>query len=172
MELGAAQADSVAERQFETFFRDSYPRVFRAVLLVTRDAGEAEDSTATAFLRAWEQWHRLSEHPAPLAWVTRVAINDSITWWRRARRRLTLRPAVRDEDAVSSFPDPDLAAAIASLPLRQRQVLALRILVGLDVAETASALGIADGTVTAHLHRALESCRKRLQLVDVQEERS
>lgn len=48
---------------------------------------------------------------------------------------------------------------MAGLPQRQRQVVALRIFLDLDTAATADVLGIAEGTVTAHLHRAMTALR-------------
>jgi RNA polymerase sigma factor (sigma-70 family) len=154
-----ASADA---KGFEVFFTTTYPQVFRAALLVSHDHALAEDSTATAYLRAWERWSEVSVHAAPVAWVARVAINDSISWWRRARWRLASL-AFADRSVATDFPDPDLQAALAGLPMRQRQVLALRVVLGLNMAETAAALGIAPGTVTAHLHRALQACRRRLE---------
>jgi RNA polymerase sigma factor (sigma-70 family) len=58
--------------------------------------------------------------------------------------------------------DEDLMAALQRLPTRQRQVVALRTLLGLDTAETAAVLRIAPGTVTAHMARALAALREEL----------
>lgn len=157
-------ASSAVARSFATFFETTHGDVFRAVLLVTRDWHAAEDATATAYLRAWEQWSRVVSHPAPIAWVIRVALNDSISLWRRARRVLT--GPTESASAWQDFPDPDVRAAIDGLPLRQRQVLALRVLLGFDSAETGAILGIAAGTVGVHLSRALASCRERLDTAD------
>jgi len=49
-----------------------------------------------------------------------------------------------------------------ALPERQRQVIGLRLLLDLSTEQTAEALGVAPGTVTAHLHRALSSLRRQL----------
>jgi DNA-directed RNA polymerase specialized sigma24 family protein len=49
-----------------------------------------------------------------------------------------------------------------SLPVRRREVIALRILLDLNVDTTADTLGIAPGTVKAHLHRAIATLRTRL----------
>jgi DNA-directed RNA polymerase specialized sigma24 family protein len=147
---------------FESFFASTYKDVYRAVVLVTRDRVAAEDAVANAYLKAVERWDAVSVHANPLAWVVRVALNDSVSAWRRLRNLVPL--AV--ESAALLAPagrDPDLIRAVAALPLLQRQVVALRILVGLDTEGTASALGIAPGTVTAHLHRALGGLRERLQ---------
>jgi RNA polymerase sigma-70 factor (ECF subfamily) len=55
-------------------------------------------------------------------------------------------------------------AALRGLPTRQRQVIALRIFMDLDTARTAEVLGIAPGTVRAHLSRAIDALRHDLIL--------
>ena len=50
-------------------------------------------------------------------------------------------------------------AALLRLPARQRQVVALRLFLDLDTAGTARVLGIAPGTVQAHLGRAMAALR-------------
>jgi RNA polymerase sigma factor (sigma-70 family) len=150
------------ESAFTDFFEATHRDVFRAVLVVARDWHVAEDATATAYLRAWERWSDVARHPSPIAWVIRVAMNDAVSWWRKTRRivgglggRLTA-----DEP---DLPDADVRAAVDSLPLRQRQAIALRIVLGFDAAQTAALLGIAPGTVGVHLSRALAGCRARLE---------
>ncbi len=59
--------------------------------------------------------------------------------------------------------DRELIRLVWELPLRQRQVVALRILADLSTADTAQALGIAEGTVKAMLHRALRRLRATLE---------
>lgn len=152
---------TAAEPAFSEFFEASHGDVFRAVLVVARDWHVAEDATATAYLRAWERWADVSRHPTPIAWVIRVAMNDSVSWWRKARRTVSAIGA-RTPAGEPAFPDPDVRRAIAGLPLRQRQVIALRVVLGFDTREAAAILGIAPGTVGVHLSRALEGCRARL----------
>jgi DNA-directed RNA polymerase specialized sigma24 family protein len=55
--------------------------------------------------------------------------------------------------------DPGIMAALLRLPARQRQVVALRLFLDLDTAGTAQVLGIAPGTVQAHLGRAMAALR-------------
>lgn len=147
---------------FDGFFAATHAQVFRAVLLVTRDQAAAEDAVANAYLKALERWAVVSAHPNPVAWLTRVALNDSISAWRRLRLQVPLLSA-SDLPASGFGPRADLVRAVAALPLRQRQVVALRILVGLDTRETGEVLAISPGTVTAHLHRALDTLRDRLR---------
>jgi RNA polymerase sigma factor (sigma-70 family) len=56
-------------------------------------------------------------------------------------------------------PSSALMAVLRELPERQRQVVALRVFLELDTAATAEVLGIAPGTVTAHLARATAALR-------------
>ncbi len=53
-------------------------------------------------------------------------------------------------------------AALARLPARQRQVIALRLFLDLDTERTAEVLGIASSTVKAHLARAIAALRDDL----------
>jgi RNA polymerase sigma-70 factor (ECF subfamily) len=95
--------------------------------------------------------------------VVRTALNLSVSSWRRHRRELPLMG--HDAPACgldSGLVDTELTAVLQRLPARQRQVVALRIFLDLDTAQTAEVLGIAPGTVTAHMSRALMALRTEL----------
>lgn len=148
-------------REFTDFYESTKDACLRAVVASGTDQATAEDAVAEAYARAWAAWPKVSRHPAPAAWVVRVALNHHVSRWRRSRREVRLRetheqtvhldPVERDRD--------DLIKAVAALPERQRQVVALRIFLDLDTSQTSDALGIAPGTVTAHLHRAMTTLR-------------
>jgi len=75
-------------------------------------------------------------------------------------------PEPPNEAAVGGGPDMPVDRAVMdvlrSLPVRQRQVVALRLFLDFDVVRTAETLSIAPGTVTAHLSRAIATLRKEI----------
>jgi RNA polymerase sigma factor (sigma-70 family) len=159
-----------AERleQFKAFYEATKTSVFRAVLLARAgDRHAAEDAVAEAYERAFLRWNKIAHHPNPTAWVIRTAINHRISTWRRHRHERTPgRPMVApDPDPL----DPYLIRLIRELPKRQREVLALRVLLDFSTEQTAEALGVKQGTVKKQLHRALQALRLRLVTPDPEE---
>ncbi|MGO9218593.1 MAG: sigma-70 family RNA polymerase sigma factor [Streptosporangiaceae bacterium] len=150
---------------FAEFYREAKDECLFTVMVSVGDRDTAQDLVDEAFARAWASWGTVSRHPAPAAWVVRTALNTSISRWRRRRREVPVpdlalvadRPAAGG--AAGSSVDPRIMAALLRLPARQRQVVALRLFLDLDTAGTARVLGIAPGTVQAHLGRAMAALR-------------
>lgn len=149
--------------EFTGFYVAARDDCLRIVLVTVGDRQLAEDLVAEAFTRAWASWRTVRRHPAPQAWVVRTALNLNVSWWRRRRRETALdgRDSVALEGGGSS-PDGELLAAVRQLPVRQQQVIILRVFFDLDARATAQALGIAPGTVGVHLHRALAALRAQM----------
>lgn len=153
---------------FTDFYRESRDECLFTVLVSVGDRDAAQDLVAEAFARAWASWRKVSRHPAPAAWVVRTALNANISQWRRRRREVPVPDPglVADTPAASGVPgsavDPRIMAALMRLPGRQRQVVALRMFLDLDTGCTAETLGIAPGTVQAHLGRAMAALRADL----------
>ncbi|HXS63568.1 MAG TPA: sigma factor-like helix-turn-helix DNA-binding protein [Streptosporangiaceae bacterium] len=153
---------------FAEFYRRSRDDCLRTVLISVGDGDRAQDLVAEAFARACASWGTVSRHPAPEAWVIRTALNANVSRWRRRRREVP----VPDPGVVADLPspgeqpghsvDPVIMAALMRLPARQRQVIALRLILDQDTASTAQVLGIAPNTVMAHMTRALAALRADL----------
>ena len=62
-----------------------------------------------------------------------------------------------------------MLTALRRLPARQREVIVLRVFLDFDIDATARELGIAPGTVRAHLSRAMTALRDELALATTTE---
>jgi RNA polymerase sigma factor (sigma-70 family) len=156
---------------FAEFYRSSRDECLRAVLVIVGDQDSAQEIVAEAFARAWASWRAVSGHPAPGAWVVRTALNVNVSRWRRLHREVPVPDlaVLADTPAAAAGAqhpvDPRVMAALARLPARPRQVIALRLILDLDTSGTAKALGIRPNTVMVHMARALATLRSDLDLI-------
>ena len=153
--------------EFARFYGDNRDDCLRAITAAVGDAQVAEDLVADAFAKAWASWRTVARHPAPRAWLIRTMLNTRVSWWRRRHREV----AFGDHDQIApargqSGLDQTLLGILQQLPVRQREVVALRLVLDLDTEATAKALGIAEGTVKAHLSRAISTLRKHIVPAD------
>jgi RNA polymerase sigma-70 factor (sigma-E family) len=148
------------QAEFTEFYEAARDDCLRIVLLNVGDLTLAEDLVAEGFTRAWTAWRTVRDHPARRAWVIKTALNTHVSWWRRRRRETSLEghDVAGTADLLSAL-DSSMVTALRRLPVRQRQVVALRLLLDLDTETTAQTLGISTGTVSSHLHRALGTLR-------------
>lgn len=153
---------------FARFYEATKDRVFRAVLLARGGELEgSEDAVASAYEKAFLRWDKVVIHPNPVAWVIRTAINHRISMWRRHRPSVHGSPTSISPER--SELDPHLLELIRQLPPRQREVLALRVLLDFSTEQTAATLGMKQGTVKTQLHRALKSLRLQLTTHEAKE---
>ena len=132
---------------------------------------DAEDAVQEAFVKAYGALGRFRVGGAFRPWVLRIVANEARNRRRSAgrRHRLELRLLDRDTDgysperaAVADERRRALVAALAALPDRDREVIALRWFAELSEAEMALALGVRPGTVKSRLARALDRLRTAL----------
>src|SRR4051794_34119448 len=136
-------------------------RVYLASLL--RDPDAVEDVVQTTFLKVLTRIDRYEPREVPFeAWLLRVARNAAFDELRRRRSRDSL--PILEGDAVVEPDDlgPALWDALERLPLAWREVLVLRHVVGLSVAEIADRLGTTPKAVGALQERACAGLRASL----------
>jgi RNA polymerase sigma-70 factor (sigma-E family) len=158
------------QREFAEFYAAAWDDCLRIIMVSAGSRQLAEDLVAEAFMKAWASWPKVRGLAEPRAWVIRSALNARVSWWRRHRREVALgrhhNPAAASQDPAL---ESSLVAALRRLPVRQRQVIALRLLLDLDTATTARMLGMSSGTVAAHLHRGIAALRRDIPALDDQE---
>ena len=176
---GETPADELQD--FDALVRLYRPRVFRFLLASLRNRETAENLTQDCFIRAYRARSQFRGASSPATWVMKIAANLARNHESNSRLKFWRRSLHSDADVAElgrAVPDgqhsPEELALIreqvqaiwgaaAVLPLRQRTVFLLRFVEDLDLLEIAEATGMKEGTVKAHLFRALQSVRARLE---------
>lgn len=141
-----------------------------ALTLYCGDVGVAQELAQDTLVRCRERWALVAAADVPGAYAHRVAINLANSRFRRRRaerralRRASDGAAVVHEDPCSA---DGLAVrrAVASLPMRQREVVVRRFFLDQDVATVAAAMDLAPSSVRSATTRALEQLRTSFDVV-------
>lgn len=142
---------------FESLYRREFAAVVALAYVLSGSRTAAEELAQESFLSAYRRWDHIRTYDQPAAWVRRVCVNRSTSLVRRraSEAKAVARFAARRElpDELSPY-DAEFWRAVRHLPRRQAQVVALHYLDDRSVAEVATVLECAEGTVKVHLHRA------------------
>lgn len=159
-----------AEPDWDQVYAEQLPRVFNFFRYRLGEATEAEDLTARTFEKAWRARHRYRRDLAGFAtWLLTIARNVAIDHLRARRRHdpLDLAAAVPSQDhtpeqrAVQQSDAERLAALLATLPARERELVAMKYGAGMTNRAIARAIGLSESNVGTILHRTVESLRAR-----------
>lgn len=145
---------------FGLFYASSFKRIAVAIGAFCGDADVAHESTQEAFARAYSRWSRVSKTSFPEAWVATTALNLSKRHFKRRGRETGLTGEV--PVGGPSGDRLDVLAALRSLPERQRQAIVLHYLTDTPINGVAEAMGLSDGAVKAHLHKARAALKEPL----------
>ena len=169
--------EEFAAQEFSSVVTSHRPQIFRFLLASTRDMELAETLTQECFLKAYRNWKHFRGDSSAMTWLMRIAINLQKDHWRNRRMqfwRHTQNNAVDMDDASEWLPSGERSAeqqllarervkqvwkAVARLSERQRTVFLLRYVEERELDEIAQATGLSEGTVKAHLSRALGKVR-------------
>ena len=150
---------------FESFYRREYSPVATLAMVLSGRAAVGEDLAQESFLRAHARWDEVGSHQNPEGWVRRVTINLARSRFRRIRAEAKALTRLGIAESVVPALDSEAEqfwATVRDLPARQAQVIALHYLEDRPVAEIAEVLGVSEGSVKTHLHRARQGLAARL----------
>jgi RNA polymerase sigma-70 factor, ECF subfamily len=175
-----ATADERAAQEFSSVVQSHRPQIFRFLLASTRDINLAETLTQECFLKAHRNWASFRGESSAMTWLMRIAINLQKDYWRNRRIqfwRQTSTNSVDLDEASEWLPSHESSqeqkllarervgqvwTAVEGLSERQRTVFLLRYVEELELADIARTTGLSEGTVKAHLSRALARVRTEL----------
>ncbi|WKZ56169.1 MAG: RNA polymerase sigma factor [Bdellovibrionota bacterium] len=141
-----------------------YDPIFRFAVHMLGSYEDAEDVTQQSFLKAFHSVHQLDDPTKAKAWLYAIARNQCHDHLRSLKRFFSLRALLPQERCIEMLSPigHELLRAIGSLPRMQREVFLLREWHDFSTVETAQLLGIAEGSVKSHLHRAKSALRQCL----------
>jgi RNA polymerase sigma-70 factor (ECF subfamily) len=178
--LAMATAGEFSAEEFTCVVERHRPQIFRFLLASTRDVDLAETLTQECFLKAHRNWGRFRGDSSAMTWLMRIAINLQKDHWRNRRMqfwRHTQSNSVDLDEASEWLPSGESSAekqllareqvqrvweSVKGLSERQRTVFLLRYVEERELSEIAQATGLSEGTVKAHLSRALGRVRAEL----------
>ncbi len=174
-------AGEIAAQEFSRIVEVHRPQIFRFLLASLRDVDLAETLTQECFLKAHRNWSHFRGDSSAMTWLMRIAINLQKDHWRNRRLqfwRTTRTNSVDSDEAGEWLPSGERSAeqmmlareqvgqvwkVVERLSGRQRTVFLLRYVEEQELSEIARATGLSEGTVKAHLSRALGKVRTELR---------
>jgi RNA polymerase sigma-70 factor (sigma-E family) len=160
-------ADSPSD--FEDFVRERGTALLRMAVVLSGDATAGEDLLQAVLEKVYARWSAGSRPDNPDAYTRTAMVHAARRLWRRRARDREFLVSEPPETALGDGGANDLLRVallhvLATLPLRQRAVIALRYLEDRTEAETATILGCSVGSVKTHAHRALRTLRSEPML--------
>ena len=153
---------------FDALYRECARDLYAYVRTLLGDDAGAEDVTALAFERAYRKRASFdATRGGQRGWLFGIARNASLDELRRRKRSAPLHADHADEDAPAPEEEAELAvrrttvrAALAALPPRDRELVALKFHGGLSNAELAAVLGTSESNAGTRVHRAVMKLRE------------
>jgi len=181
--VAPAEESSLVERArggdteaFRALVEKYQDRVFALARRMVGDREEAEEVAQDAFLRAWRALPRFRADARFSTWLYRIAYRRacdaaaSLGGRRHRERGLEMAESIADPaPAAGPSGGEELERLVASLPEAQRAAITLFYYQDRSLGEVARILGLPEGTVKTHLHRARAALRRALQRGEARE---
>jgi RNA polymerase sigma factor (sigma-70 family) len=146
-------------------YGDHYCDLVRLAWLLVQDVTTAEEVVQDSFVAMYTAWRRLRDSDRALAYLRHSVVDRSRSV--RRHRALAGRQAFQPR---SGMPSAELSAllplehvavvrALRSLPVRQREALALKYYGNLSEAQVASAMGVSQRAVKRNMASAIAALR-------------
>jgi RNA polymerase sigma-70 factor (sigma-E family) len=166
-----AVVESAADQAITALYGTQYRPLVGLATLLVGDAHLAEEVVQDAFVATERNCRRLRDHDEALFYLRKYVISGSRSALRRQRvadQNMPKRPAdiPRADQGAATQQERSTAviSALRTLPLKQREAVALRFYLDLSEDEAAAAMGISPGAVRSYTARAMTALTAVLKL--------
>lgn len=170
---GAVAGAGGDSEDFQAFVVGRWSRLMRTAYLLTGEQYAAEDLVQSCLERTFVAWRKVSLAEDPDAYVRRIMVNTHARRYRKGLKEYLSRsddPGLgrdlpeRGDDMAQAVERSDLVAALAQLPVRQREAVVLRYWEDLSETQAAAAMGCSVGTVKSNAARGITRLRSAVRL--------
>ncbi len=155
-------------------------RLYAVIRGYVHEHEDTDDILQETFMKAFRYLHQFRGDSSLYTWLTRIAINQSLTHLRKKKLRSWITLDQVTTPLVSRQPEPDaetehnelkdlIHRALEQLPDKQKTVFILRHYDQRSIAEIAEITGSAEGTVKANYFHALTKVKKYLSQTALKE---
>ncbi|MFV0429260.1 MAG: SigE family RNA polymerase sigma factor [Arachnia sp.] len=154
---------------FDGFVADRGKKLWRAAWLLVGDHHLAEDLVQTTLGKCFGRYTALNDDEQFEAYVRTALFRTYVSWWRLKRWRSETPSDALPEGTPSGAAGEaslDVTRALNRLSTKQRAVIVLRFYEDRSVTQTATMLGISEGSVKSHTSRACSALREMPELAE------
>ncbi len=157
---------------FNEVMREYSEPLYWQIRRMVESHDDASDVLQNTFLKAWQNIENFRGEAKLSTWLYKIALNESITFLARERKRLNL--SLDDEEShlvnlieADEWIDGDelalkLRKAVASLPEKQRMVFNMKYYDDMKYEQMSEILGTSVGALKASYHLAVKKIEKML----------
>jgi RNA polymerase sigma-70 factor (ECF subfamily) len=170
-----AEYENKAGTSFEELYDRQFDAVNRYLRYRIRSSWDADDLTATVFLKALEHFHQYRGEAPVVVWLFRIAHNCYVDYLRGRREKVFPEekmllynnfPSGPEEELLREEEVHQLRKMLWHLTRSQRDVVSLRYAGELKFSQIAMVLGKSESAVRMIHHRALKSLRANFFIIE------
>ncbi|GAB5554908.1 MAG: RNA polymerase sigma factor [Saprospiraceae bacterium] len=175
--LDLLQSEQTAERGFRLLVFQYQERLYWQIRKMVDQHEDANDVLQNCFIKFYRSIGSFQRKSKLYTWLYRIAVNESITYLNKQKRRAVDSLDQEDLHLVNtleadSYLDPDLVqkrlkAALETLPEKQREVFQLRYFEEKGYKEMATMLGTSVGGLKASYHHAVKKVEGYLKAIEI-----
>ncbi|MDH5229855.1 MAG: RNA polymerase sigma factor [Gammaproteobacteria bacterium] len=159
-----------SKKQLQKQLDDRWQRLYRIAYSWCHEPHLASDLVQETMLKALKNQHQLKDKQAFDPWLYRIMNHCWIDFCRAQKTNVSLDEITLADTGVAATEQQDIVysvrAAVAQLPMPQRQIITLIDLEEMSYQEVASILEIPIGTVMSRISRARKRLKSSLQAIE------
>lgn len=162
----------MGEEEFIELYREHAPKLFKYCYFRVHSKEDAEDLAGKVFMKTWDYIAQGNKIDNMRAFLYRSAHNSIVDFYKTSKKDREISMDSFGEDTIDIPDTSDLAADVetkqmvkevmkklAVLPEAYREIIVLRYINELEIAEIAQATGMTENNVSVKLHRATEKLK-------------